>query len=182
MTKRALVVIDIQNDYFPGGKWSLHNMDQAASNAAQVLAHTRAAGDLVIHVRHESEDEGAPFFVTGTEGAEIHCSVTPEAGEATVVKYDINAFHQTNLQQLLDAQEVEQVTLVGAMSHMCIDAAARAASDYGYAVTVVEDACATLDLTFGDKVVAAEDVHAAYMSALGFAYADIQNTATYLNA
>jgi nicotinamidase-related amidase len=53
MPKRALVLIDIQNDYFPGGKWTLSGIESAADNAARVLAAARAAGDRVVHVRHE---------------------------------------------------------------------------------------------------------------------------------
>ena len=62
MPKRALVLIDIQNDYFPGGRWTLSGIDSAADNAAKLLAKARATGDLVVHVRHEfpSADAGNP--------------------------------------------------------------------------------------------------------------------------
>jgi hypothetical protein len=75
MPKRALVLIDIQNDYFPGGKWTLRGIDAAAENAAKLLAAARAAGDLVVHVRHEFPTADAPFFAPGSEGAKIHPKV-----------------------------------------------------------------------------------------------------------
>lgn len=181
MSKQALIVIDIQNDYFPGGKWPLHNMENAANNAVQVLQHARGLGHLIVHVHHEFNIDEPPFFAPGSEGAQIHSCVTPQEGELKVLKHQVNSFHETDLKAILDQHGVEHLTLVGSMSHMCIDAAARAASDYGYAVTVIEDACASRDLEFGDRVVTASDVHAAYMSALGFAYADIKSTADYLS-
>ena len=180
MSNHALIVIDIQNDYFDGGKWPLHNMAQSAENAARILEHARQAGHLVIHVHHEFNVEEPPFFAPGSEGAEIHPSVEPLEDELTVLKHQVNAFHQTPLHELLKEQNVESLTIIGSMSHMCIDAATRAAADLGYLVTVVEDACASRDLEFEGKTVEADDVHAAYMSALRFAYANVVNTAQYL--
>lgn len=180
MSKRALILIDIQNDYFEDGKWPLDGMQAAAANAARVLAAARAAGELVVHVRHESRDDDAPFFAPGSAGAHIHASVLPQAGEAVVLKHRINAFLDTELKTLLDAADIEQVTLVGAMSHMCIDAAARASADLGYATTVLHDACATHAQEFAGQQIAAEQVHAAFMAALAFAYARVASTDQYL--
>lgn len=180
MSKRALILIDIQNDYFAGGKWPLDGMQAAADNAARVLAAARAAGDKVIHVRHEFEEGDAPFFAPGSTGAHIHTCVSPLAGEAVVLKHRVNAFLDTELKAQLDAAGIEQVTLVGAMSHMCIDAAARASSDLGYATTVVHDACATHAQEFAGQHIAAAQVHAAFMAALAFAYATVVSTEEYL--
>ena len=132
MSKKALVMIDLQNDYFPGGKWTLFNIEAAAKNAAAILASARAAGDLVIHVHHEFLVEEPPFFAPATSGAEIHSSVTPEEGEPKVLKHQVNAFHETNLKAILDENNIEELTIVGAMSHMCIDSATRSASDFGF--------------------------------------------------
>ena len=76
---------------------------------------------------------------------------------------------------------MKNLTIIGSISHVCIDAATRAASDFGYNVTVVEDACASRDLEFKGNKIPAEEVHAAYMSALGFAYATVVETDTYLS-
>lgn len=182
MSTRALIVIDIQNDYFPGGKWTLANIDDAADNAARVLAAARAAGDLVIHVRHEFQGEGAPFFSAGSDGAKIHDKVAPAQGEAVILKHHVNSFLDTNLQETLQQNGIKQVVIVGAMSHMCIDAATRAAADLRYEVTVIHDACASRDLEFGGTVVPASQVHAAYMSALGFGYAKLTTAAEFAGA
>ena len=180
MSKQALIIIDMQNDSFEGGKWTLHGIEAAAGNTHQILAEARKKDILVIHVHHEFQMDEPPFFAPNTDGAKIHKNLLPLEGEATILKHQVNAFHETNLKALLDAEQITEVTLIGAMSHMCIDAAARAASDYGYKVTVVEDACASRNLEFGDKTILASDVHAAYMSALSFAYANITTTKAYL--
>ncbi|WP_449219833.1 cysteine hydrolase family protein [Tistrella mobilis] len=176
MGKRALVVIDVQNDYFPGGSWPLVGIEAAAANVARLIAAFRAAGEPVVHVRHEFTREGAPFFVAGSDGARIHESVTPAEGEPVVLKHFPNAFRETGLDALLREMGVDQVVIAGAMSHMCIDAGARAARDLGFEVTVAHDACATRDQEFGGVIVPAAQVHAAFMAALGFAYANVVAT------
>lgn len=180
MTKHALLLIDIQNDYFDDGKWPLVGIESATDNAARILRHARDRGDSVIHIRHEFESSDAPFFTPGSDGAQIHKSVQAQSDEAVVLKHKVNAFLNTELKALLDSAGVTSVTLVGAMSHMCVHAAARAASDFGYQVTVVEDACATRELEFNGTLVEAKQVHAAFMSALSFAYADLVTTQDYL--
>ncbi|WP_445679423.1 cysteine hydrolase family protein [Radicibacter daui] len=180
MSDRALILIDIQNDYFTGGRWELEGQEAAATRAGELLAAARAAGDLVIHVHHEFESTDAPFFVPGTDGARIHDSVAPRAGEITVLKHKANSFRGTNLKELLEKHGIHRVTLAGSMSHMCIDAGARAAADYGYEVTVVEDACATRTQEFLGVTVPGPQVHAVFMAALQFAYARVVNTSDYL--
>ena len=180
MPKRALVLIDIQNDYFPGGKWPLSGIESAADNAAKVLAAARAAGDLIVHVRHEFPTAEAPFFAPGSAGSEIHSQVRGRDGEPVVLKHHVNAFRETELKALLDRHGVEDVVICGAMSHMCVDAGTRAASDLGYKCVVVHDACATRDQEFEGKIVPAADVHAAFMAALQFGYAKLVSTDEYL--
>lgn len=176
MSKQALIIIDIQNDYFPGGKWTLDGAEAAADNAARLLDAARERGDLVIHVRHEFESSDAPFFAPGSAGARIHRKVEPANNEAVVLKHKVNSFRDTNLKALLDQHDVKALTIAGSMSHMCVDAATRAAADYGYDVTVAHDACATLPLTFDGKQVPAAEVHASAMAALAFAYAKVVST------
>lgn len=179
MSKEAVVVVDLQNDYLTSGSWPLVGVEAAVQKAAKVLEDARSRGVPVIHVRHESP-EGAPFFVAGSHGAKIIPAVAPVDGEEVVVKNFPNAFRDTDLKTKLDAKGIKDVIIVGAMSHMCIDATVRAASDHGYNVTVVEDAAATRDADFNGMSVPANHVHAAFMSALGFAYAKVVKTEEYL--
>ncbi len=179
MSATALVIVDIQNDYFPDGKWPVHNIEAASANAGAALAHARAAGLPVLHVRHEIPVENAPFFQPGTEGAEIHPSVAPRDDEPVITKHFPNSFQATDLEARLRAAETEQIVLAGAMSQMCIDATARAAKDLGFSVRLLHDACAAKEQEFGGIKVPAESVHAAFMAALGSAYAELVATCDF---
>lgn len=172
MTKTALVLVDIQNDYFEGGCWTLPNMDAAAAQAARVLANARDTGMDVIHIQHQAAS-GAPFFVAGTWGGEINTTVTPIGDEPVVIKARPNSFHETDLDAHLRALEVTNIRLVGAMSQMCIDATARAGRDLGYSIEVIEDACAAKPASFGGIELSADQVHAAFMAGLSGTYATI---------
>jgi nicotinamidase-related amidase len=177
----ALILVDIQNDYFEGGKWPVAKMHEAGANAARLLADARGKHEMVVHVHHEMP-EGGPFFVTGTPGAGINAVVAPQEGEATVLKHRPNSFLNTGLEALLRDKGIGSVTICGAMSQMCIDATARAAKDMGFEVTVVEDACGAKDTAFGGVSVPAEQVHATIMGALNGSYAKVVTTEAYLGA
>jgi nicotinamidase-related amidase len=181
MSKRAIVVVDLQNDYWPSGKWPLMGIEEAATNAAKVIEKARAEGDIVIHVRHESTTPDAPFFVPGTDGVQINSVVQPVGTETVILKNYPNSFRETGLKRVLDEQGVEEVVVVGAMSHMCIAATARAAADVGYNTVVVHDACATRDVEFEGTTVPASQVHSANMSALAFAYSKVIGTNEFLS-
>ncbi|MDD0841235.1 cysteine hydrolase family protein [Pseudomonas sp. Gutcm_11s] len=178
--KKALIVVDIQNDYFPGGLWTLSKVEAAAAKAAQVIAAFRDSGDLVVHIRHEFTSQDAPFFRPNSEGAQLHASVINQPGEPVVLKHYINSFRETELKPILDKAGVSEVVVVGNMSHMCVDGITRASVDFGYQTTVLHDACATLDLEFDGVKVPAAHVHAAFMAALKFGYAPVISTADYL--
>lgn len=180
MTDTALILVDIQKDYFDGGRWTLSKIDQASDNAAKVLANARNSGHMIVHVHHEMLSDGAPFFRPGTSGAEIHPKVAPQAGEEVILKHAPNSFHNTRLHEALSARGITKLIIVGAMSQICIDATTRAASDFGYAVTLIHDACAARDVEFDGVTVPAAQVHAAFMSALSFAYATLVDCESFL--
>jgi len=182
MAKQALIVVDIQNDYFPQGKWPLVGANAAADNAARLIKAFRDTSDSVVHIRHEFTSADAPLFTPDSEGAKLHPKVLNRADEPVVLKHFVNSFRETELQSILDEQGIKELVVVGSMSHMCIDGITRAANDLGYSVTVIHDACATRDLEFNGLTVPAAHVHAAFMSALGFAYASVVSTDEFLGA
>ncbi|WP_371347649.1 cysteine hydrolase family protein [Ancylobacter sp. IITR112] len=173
MSATALVLIDLQNDYFPGGRYPLDGTEAAAARAGELLALARETGAGVVHVRHEMSGADAPFFERGTPGAEIHASLAPQEGEPVVVKEEVNAFLRTDLDSLLRGKGVARLVIVGAMSHMCVDAASRAALDLGYEVILAHDATATRPLSFNGTEVPSQAVQAAMMAALEFAGATV---------
>ncbi len=173
---QALVIIDIQNDYFPGGNMELDGMEVAAKNAQRILEFFRGKNKPIFHVQHLSNNPGATFFLPGTFGAEIHKSVLPLADEKIITKHFPNSFRNTELEEFLRKNAVKKITFCGMMSHMCIDATVRAAFDKGFTCTVADDACATRSLSHGGIDVPSSKVHAAYMAALGAVYAKIIST------
>ncbi|MEP5153525.1 cysteine hydrolase family protein [Planktotalea sp.] len=183
MTHSALILIDIQNDYFPSfpaAKYPLPHMEAAAENAALLLTKARKDGVKIIHIRHISPSTNAPFFHPGTAGSEIHQSVSSQKGEIVVHKARPNSFQGTELGAILEQAGIKELTICGAMSQMCVDATARAAVDFGYKVTLVHDACAAANATFGEVSVPAAQVHAAIMAPLAASYAQVIATRDYL--
>jgi len=179
--KSALLLIDIQNDYFPGGAMELAGMSQAAACAREVLAASRQAPRPIFHVQHLALGPGATFFRPDTPGAEIHESVRPLPGEALVRKHYPNAFRDTGLLEVLQGAGVDEVIIAGAMSHMCIDATTRAAFDFGFTCTVIHDACASRDVVFEGRTIPAAQVHGAFMAALGMRYARVMSLKEFLS-
>lgn len=180
MSRTALILVDIQNDYFDGGLWPVHQMEMVAEKAALLLEHARKEGMDVVHIHHEIPNENAPFFRPGSEGAKIHASVAPVEGEAVILKHRPNSFQGTDLNQELKDAGVTDVVICGAMSQMCIDATARAAADFGYKVTVVENACGAKEQVFNGRVIEAEQVHAAFMAPLAMSYGSVVTAEDYL--
>ncbi len=176
--KNCLLVIDLQNDYFPGGAMELVGIVPAAANACILLDRFRKAGQPVIHIQHISIQPGATFFLPGSEGAQISPLLTPRPTESLIVKHYPNSFRDTTLLQTLRNKGIDTLTICGAMTHMCIDATTRAAFDLGFNCTVAEDACATRDLEFNGATVPSSQVHAAFMAALSRPYARVVATAS----
>lgn len=179
--KTGLLLIDIQNDYFPGGKLELVGIERASQNAQRLLASFRERRRPTFHIQHIETESNAPFFVTGTPGVEIHASVKPMENELVIQKHFPNSFRQTVLLDELRTAGIEQVVICGAMSHMCVDATTRAAADYGFDCIVVHDACATRNLDFGRQTIAADEVQGSFMAALGSAYANVISTSEALS-
>ena len=180
--KRGLVVVDLQNEYLSTGKLPLSGIEAAAANASRVIAHARNTDIPVFHIRHEAGSDDAGIFIKGSDGAQIQSAVAPDGKEPVIVKNHINAFRETDLKKQLDAFNIQEIVVIGAMSHMCVDALVRAAVDMGYPVTVLHDACATLDLSFGGVTVPAAHTHAAMMAAFEFGYATVKSVEDYLSA
>ncbi len=174
--KTALLLIDIQNDYFPGGKMALENTQEASDNAAALLATFRRLHLPVIHIQHIATRAGATFFVPDTDGVKIHASVAPLGNETVIRKHYPNSFRQTGLLEHLQQHRIGRLVIAGMMTHMCIDTTTRAACDLELTVQLAHDACATKALSFGGVQIPAGQVHAAYMAALDGSFAEVLST------
>ncbi len=176
----ALIIIDIQNDYFPGGRMELVGAEAAAQRAKKVLASFRDHNLPVIHIRHISTRPAATFFLPGTSGSEIYPSVAPLPGEAVFVKNFPNSFRETPLLEHLRGLGVDKLVLAGMMTSMCVDATARASFDLGFQNVLLHDAMATRDLSFNGATIPAAEVHGAFLAALGSVYGRIIGVTEFL--
>ena len=178
--KTGLILVDIQNDYFPAGRMALTGMAEAGLKAKKLLSFFRENQWSTFHIQHIAVSEEASFFSPETQGVEIHPDIKPLPGETVITKHHINSFRETRLLEELRKAAVERVVICGAMSHMCIDATVRAAADLGFGCVLIHDACATRDLQFENKTITAPDVHGSFMAALGAAYADVLSLDEFL--
>lgn len=176
----ALLLVDMQNDYFPGGKMELPGMEEARDKALAVLEDSRKKNMPVFHVRHISVRPGSTFFLPSTEGVEINKKMTPAKGEVVIDKFFPNAFKGTALLDKLKEKEVEGLVICGAMTHMCIDATVRAAFDLGFRCVLIEDACAARNLQHREIAIKSSEVHASFLAALGAVFATVMTAEEYL--
>lgn len=179
--KKALVIIDIQNDYFDEGMMPLVSSDKACENAKLVLEHFRSNDLPIIFIQHIAALPSATFFLPNTKGAEIHQQVYPINDEKVIVKHYPNSFRDTELLDYLKQNNITDLVICGMMTHMCIDATTRAAKDYEFNITVIGDACATTNLKIDGQTVRASDVHNSFLAALNYFYSTVVNTTQYLN-
>ena len=142
--KKALLVIDLQNDYFPRGKFPLWNTDVVLENIERAIARANAQGIPVIHIQHVAKGV-APFFNEGTPGADIHARIltaTPNA--PVVVKEFADSFEKTNLEETLAKLGVTDLLVCGMMTQNCVTHTAISKAAEKYNVTVVVDCCTTV--------------------------------------
>jgi nicotinamidase-related amidase len=172
--RTALILIDIQNDYFSGGNMELANIDNAARNAIQLLYRFRNLKFPIFHIQHISKSTNATFFIPGTKGVEINEYVKPNSDEPIITKQYPNSFRDTDLHEQLKKNGIEKLVICGAMSHMCIDTTTRAAFDLNYQSVVISDACATKNLSIHGIEIPAHQVHAAYMAGLNGLFAEVK--------
>jgi len=163
--KTALLLIDIQEFYFPGGRLQLENPEMAGMNAGLLLDHFRKSEYPVYHVRHNFEP-----------GGNIHNYVKPEPGETIVSKDQVNAFIDTELLSMLQSDSIEQLVICGMQTHMCVEAAVRAAHDLGFTCLLVSDACATRALQYEEYIIPAKNVHYSTIQTLQGSYARVLTT------
>ena len=171
--RKALLIVDVQNDYFPGGKNRLVGPVEASLKAKELLEAFRKARSPVVHVRHISTRAGATYFLPDTPGSDFHDNVRPIPGETIIIKHFPNSFRETELAGTLEREGVEGLVVCGMMTHMCIDSTVRAAFDRGFECIVAGDACATKDLVFGDMTIPAPFVHSSFLAALNGMFAKV---------
>ena len=173
--KKALIIIDLQNDYFEGGSMELQNVNEVLTQINKLIQFARKEKYKIYFVQHFAIKEGATFFVANTNGVKLHKRLDFQ-NDMIIKKNYPNSFRDTNLQNELQKESINDLIICGAMTHMCIDTTVRAGFDLGYKIKLVSDACATKDLIFEDNIIKAQDVHGSFLSALGAVFCEVIDT------
>jgi len=164
MTK-ALLLIDVQKEYAAEGRLALSGMDAAIEAIGALITHFRANCAPIVFVQHVELDPAVPFWID-TAGAELHDRLQPEPHDVLIVKSFPNAFLQSWLQPTLQAHDVTELVIAGAMTQICVDSTARGARDFGYPVTIASDACVAGALEWEGKAISAAQVQKTFLAAL----------------
>jgi len=176
----ALLLLEIQNDYFPNGRTPLEKSLEASTKAQHLLSVYREKKLPVIHVQHISTHPNATSLLPCTKGAEFHANVLPNKNETIIKKHYANSFKDTQLLNYLIKNQINHLLICGMMTHLTVDSTVRAAHDLGFSCTVIHDACATKQLDFQQMSIPMQSVHAAFIAALYPSYASILSTDEYL--
>jgi len=171
--KTALLLLEMQNDYFANGRMPLERSLETSQKAQAVLNTYREKNFPIIHIQHISTQPDAAYFLPCTKGAEFHANVQPLKNEFIVKKHYPNSFKDTNLASLLNKNQIKHLVICGMMTHLTVDATVRAAYDLGFSCTVLHDACTAKQLEFNHAPIAMQDVHHAFLAALEPMYASV---------
>lgn len=174
MSQRALIVIDVQNDYFPGGAWALSDADNALPNILRLIAGARSRDEQVVFIQHVTP-AGSPVFAEGSRGMELHPGLEPREGEALIRKSHPSSFQETGLHDQLQSAGIHAVDICGFMTQMCCDSTTRDAYGRGYKVRLFKDACAAKELEAEGETIPHRTVHRVSLGALS-RFAEILDT------
>lgn len=173
--KKALIVIDLQNDYFPKGKMELKNINKSLNATNKLIKFARKENYKIYFVQHLSTRKEASFFIPNTKGVELYKDL--DIKDDMIIKKNYpNSFRDTILKSELDKENIRDLIICGAMTHMCIDTTVRAGFDLGYNIVLASDACATKDLDYDNTTIDSKDVHLSFMAALKNIFCEVKDT------
>jgi len=138
----ALIVIDIQKDYFPAGLNEMSGSEKAVIKAKNVIDYFRKKGIEVILIKHISESADAKYFKPDTIGIEFHPLAVPAANEKIIIKHKVSSYQDTDLQKYLESKKIKKLVIIGMQTNVCITKAAEESVKLGYKVFIIKDACA----------------------------------------
>ncbi|KAI8337250.1 Isochorismatase-like protein [Chlamydoabsidia padenii] len=184
MSEEALIVVDVQNDYFPNGKLPTWKPVETAEACAELIKKFRQEGKEVVFVKHvikDSQVKDFPFFIKGTHGVEIHDIVKPLPSEKIITKNEVSSFVGTDLKEYLTGKGVKKLVVVGMMIHNCVNATVYSGVEEGFPCVVVEEAVNTMDQSYDGEIVKAQDIKKAFLTGIQFAFSKVYKLQDVLN-
>lgn len=178
--RQGLLIIDVQNDYFKGGKMTLAQPEKALHQINRLEEHFLANHLPIIYIQHLKNNSNADFFGIGTTGSLLQPALNNQPTSVIIEKHYPNSFYQTNLQQTLTELGVTQLVITGMMTHMCVDSTTRASQELGYQPILIADTTATKNLIYDGLEVSAANVQSAFLSALQ-PFAQVMTTQHFLS-
>lgn len=146
--KKALLLIDLQNDYLPGGKFPLWHTEATLENCIAAIEKAQTSGVAIIHIQHIADPaQGlAPFFNKGSNGAAIDPDILSAAPDAPIViKHYADSFHQTELEKVLAELGINELLVCGMMTQNCVTHTAISKAAEKYKVSILTDCCTTVN-------------------------------------
>lgn len=178
--RRALVVIDVQNEYITGNfKIEYPPTTTSLGNIGLAMDAARAAGVPVIVVQHDMP-EGAPIFAKGSHGWQLHPDVANRPADHRINKTMASAFAGTDLAERLAAHAVDTITVVGYMTHNCDAATILHASHAGLKVEILEDATGSLPYENAAGKASAEEIHRVFCTVFHSSFAAVTSTERWI--
>jgi len=179
MHKRALLVIDVQNEYFTG-LMPVTYPQNSMPNIMSVIKTAKEVQIPIVMVQHTATAENAKAFVKGTFGWELHDSIKDMNVSHYVEKTLPSSFVGTDLEDWLRKNSIDTVVISGYMTQNCCDATARYACHLGFNVEFLSDATATLAFENKAGKVTAEELHRAILVAQQFRFSDVMSTKEWI--
>ena len=173
--KRALIVIDVQNEYFEGGALPITYPPQSFEHIKTAIEKAQEEGVMTVFVQHTSLKENAGAFVRGSHMWEFHDEIKKMTPDLYIEKNHASSFVGTDLNYRLRALGIDTVTIIGYMTQNCCDATARDASQLGYNVEFLSDANGTLAFSNNAGEVSAEELHRSFLVAQAFGFSRVLN-------
>lgn len=177
--KKALLVIDVQNEYFTG-KLKVTYPNSSLDNILKVMEHARENNMLIIIVQHTGNN--GDTFIKNSNEWEIHPSILKKSYDYIIEKTKPSSFYNTNLEEILKKENVEGVVISGYMTQMCCDTTGRDAFHKGYEVEFLSDATGTIDVSNEVGTISSKNLHLAALIAQSFGFSKVLSTEEWIRS
>lgn len=176
--KKALLVIDVQNEYFTG-KLKVTYPTNSLDNILRAMDHAKKNNMTIIIIQHTAIS--GDTFVKNSKEWEVHPAILEKAYDYHIEKNKPSSFFHTNLEEILKNENIDGVVISGYMTQMCCDTTAREAFHKGYSVEFLSDATGTIDVTNNVGSISSKDLHYATLIAQSLRFSHIISTAEWID-